>query len=48
MEEQDSMNFSDWWNSLTVSDVTSMFTLIFFIILILIFVLRTFRNKPSA
>jgi len=47
MEEKD-QTFTEWFNSLTVTDVVNNFILIIFVLFIIILVIRTFRNKPSA
>ena len=47
MEEQET-NFVAWFNALSVSDVVNQLTLITFTVLIVVLVVRAFRNKPSA
>jgi len=47
MENQEK-NFGEWLNNLTVTDVMNTLMLTVFTIFILILVVRTFRNKPSA
>ena len=47
MEEQET-SFSEWVDTLTVSDVVQQVALLVFTISIIVFVIRTFRNKPSA
>ena len=47
MKEQES-NFSEWVDTLTISDASNILLLIAFLALILVFVIRAFRNKPSA
>ncbi|WP_425390914.1 hypothetical protein [Ekhidna sp.] len=47
MEEQDT-KFTDWVDSLTISDAANVFLVIIFSIFIVWLVIRTFRNKPSA
>ncbi|WP_462248390.1 hypothetical protein [Ekhidna sp.] len=48
MEEQKSMNFSEWVDTLTVTDVVNIFLMIGFTAVILWLVVRTFRGKSSA
>ncbi|WP_420318418.1 hypothetical protein [Ekhidna sp.] len=47
MEEKDT-KFSEWVDSLTVSDASNVFLIIIFSIAIVWLVIRTFRNKSSA
>jgi len=47
MEEQET-TFTQWMDSLTISDASNVLLLTAFIALILVFVIRAFRNKPSA
>lgn len=47
MEEKDS-KFVDWINSMTMTQAINSLILTAFILIILILVVRTFRNKPSA
>ena len=48
MEEQESMKFTEWIDSLTVSDASSVMLMVVFILVIVWLVIRTFRGKPSA
>lgn len=48
MEENESMNFSEWLDTLTISDAVNIFLMTAFTIVILWLVVRTFRGKSSA
>jgi len=47
MEEKET-KFAEWMDTLTITDASNIALLIAFIILIIAFVIRAFRNKPSA
>ncbi|WP_421762747.1 hypothetical protein [Ekhidna sp.] len=48
MEGNEPTKFSEWWDTLTISDASNVFLIIVFSISIIWLVIRTFRNKPSA
>ncbi|WP_436517082.1 hypothetical protein [Ekhidna sp. To15] len=48
MKETESMNFSEWLNTLTISDAVNVILMTTFTIVILWLVVRTFRGKSSA
>ncbi|SNT26646.1 hypothetical protein SAMN05421640_3046 [Ekhidna lutea] len=48
MEETESMKFTEWVDSWTISDASNVFLMTTFTIVIIWLVVRTFRNKPSA
>ena len=48
MEETDSMKFSEWMDSLTVSGAVNVLLMVVFVAFIIWLVARTFRGKPSA
>jgi len=47
MEKQESGNFMEWINSLTIEDASNLISMIVFGIIIIVIVVRTFRNKPT-
>ncbi|MEM6643530.1 MAG: hypothetical protein AAF616_11170 [Bacteroidota bacterium] len=46
--EEDERTFMEWMNNLSLSDAVNTLSLIVFTILIVVLVVRAFRNKPSA
>lgn len=48
MEEKESMKFTEWVDSLTISDASNIIMIIIFTIVIAWLVVRTFRGKASA
>lgn len=47
MEEKET-NFAEWMDTLTITDASNIALLITFTVVIVAFVIRAFRNKPSA
>lgn len=48
MQEQESTNFSEWVDSLTIADASNIALMTTFTLVIIILVIRTFRGKSSA
>ncbi|WP_370086570.1 hypothetical protein [Ekhidna sp.] len=48
MEENESMKFTEWVDSLTISDASNFFLIVTFTVVIIWLVIRTFRGKASA
>lgn len=46
--EYEEETFIEWVKNLTIGEVVTQLMLILFAVLILVFVVRAFKNKPSA